>query len=425
MNLRRYLQILATRQVLRQFGASLLGRLPGGMVGFAIVLLVRDTSGSYATAGLVAASFTVALGLGAPVQGRLVDRFGQSRVLLAGAVASGGGLLTLGLVAHRLGSGGMAALAGFAGATMPPLPACMRALWPALLGGDQQVQAAYALESTMQELVFITGPLVVVGLVALGSPALAVAGAGALCLLGTVWFATAPRSRAVRGGARHLGWAGPLRSAGLRWLLLAAVLLACSFGVVEVTIPAFAEHAGNRAAAGPILSLWSLGSMLGGLAVGGRSWRGGAPRGLATLLGLVAVAFALLAVARSGPQLGAVIPLAGAPIAPALACAYLLVGRLAPDGTVTEAFTWVSSCFMGGIAAGNAAGGAIAQHAGVHLGFLVAAGLAAAAALTSAWQRGRLERHLDADPAARSPAGLDRAAPAGVAAEPASARPTR
>ncbi len=397
--------------VLRQFGASLLGRLPGGMVGLALVLLARDATGSYTVAGLAAAGFSVGLGLASPLQGRLVDRAGQTRPLLAAGTLAATTLVTLGWAAHALRPGAFVALAAVAGATVPPLPACMRALWPRLLGGEGEVQAAFALESTFQELVFIVGPLVVVGLVALASPAAAVAGAGVLALAGCVWFATAPASRAWRGSPRRTGWAGPLRSGQLRGLLAVLAMLATSFGIVEVTIPAFVEHAGARSAAGPVLAAWSVGSMAGGLALGGRSWRAGPGTRMALLLALVAAAFAAPVVARTPLELGALLFLAGAPIAPALGLAYLLVDRLAPPGTVTEAFTWVSTTFMIGIAGGNALGGTLAQHAGVHPGFLVAAALAAGAALGVARQRGRL----DPVPAPPAPAaGLTRAETGGL-----------
>src|SRR5919204_4985905 len=82
MRLRPYLDILRTPGVPRLLSAAVRGRMPIGMAGLAIVLLVRQTGGSYATAGLVAGCYAVSLGVTAPLLGRLIDRVGQTRVLL-------------------------------------------------------------------------------------------------------------------------------------------------------------------------------------------------------------------------------------------------------------------------------------------------------------------------------------------------------
>ena len=98
------------------------------------------------------------------------------------------------------------------------------------------------------------------------------------------------------------------------------------------------------------------------------------------LLALVVAGIALLAVASGLVQLGAGMVLAGLGIAPAIACLYLLVDRLAPGGTVTEAFTWVTTAFSTGFAIGNALGGTLVHRVGTDRAFLIAAtGVAAAA----------------------------------------------
>ena len=148
-----------------------------------------------------------------------------------------------------------------------------------------------------------------------------------------------------------------------------------------------AEQLGSRTLAGPLLALWALGSMAGGLAFGSRASDRGPERRMVGLLLLVVAGIALLAVASGVVQLAAGMILAGLGIAPAIACLYLLVDRLAPAGTVTEAFTWVTTAFATGFAAGNALGGSLVHGVGTDRAFLVAAGGVAAAALL-----GRLRR---------------------------------
>ena len=407
MRLRVYLDVLRKPSVSRLLGSAVVGRMPTAMAGLAIVLLVREAGGSYAVAGLVAGAYSIALALTSPLLGRLVDRVGQTRVLVGSAAASALSFGALAAAGRSASPAVLAVLAALAGASIPPVAACMRALWSELLGHGGQLQAAFAVESTVQELIFVIGPPLVALLAAVFSPAAAVLGTGALLLIGVGVFAATPASRAWRGQRRAADWAGPLRSRGIRAVLASIVLLAGAFGIVEVTVVADAEQLGSRTLAGPLLALWAAGSMIGGLAFGSRASDRGPEQRMIGLLFLVVAGIALLAVAGGLVQLGAGMVLAGLGIAPAIACLYLLVDRLAPAGTVTEAFTWVTTAFATGFAVGNALGGTLVQQVGIDAAFLIAAGGVAAAALLA-----RLRRHALAAPPAGMPEtweGLGRA----------------
>jgi MFS family permease len=408
MRLRIYLDVLRTPSVARLLSSAVVGRMPTAMAGLAIVLLVRAAGGSYAVAGLVAGSYSVALALTSPLLGRLVDRVGQTRVLAGCAAASAIGFGALATAGGRVPPLALAGLAALTGASIPPVGACMRALWSDLLGDDGRLQAAFAVESTVQELIFVVGPPLVALLAAVFSPAAALLGTAALLLAGVGSFAATPVSRAWRPRRRAADWAGALRSPGIRAVLATIVLLATAFGTVEVTVVAEAEQLGSRTLAGPLLALWALGSMAGGLAFGSRVSSRGPEQRVIGLLALLVAGIALLAVAAGLVQLAAGMILAGLGIAPAIACLYLLVDRLAPTGTVTEAFTWVTTAFSAGFAAGNALGGSLVQLAGSKGSFLVAAaGVAAAVGLA------RLRRPVLAPAGSGMPAAPERLGRAG------------
>lgn len=198
MTLSPYRAIVRTPQVPRLVSTALLGRLIIGMAGLAIVLLVRDAGGSFALAGLTTGAFALASGIASPLIGRMVDRGGQTRVLLACAVVCAGAFSSLALVAGRGPNGLLPLLAAAGGATIPPVGACMRSLWSSMLGHGSQLQTAFAFEATVQEAIFITGPLLVVVLVAVASPAAAMLAIAAAVLVGTALFAATPASRSWR-----------------------------------------------------------------------------------------------------------------------------------------------------------------------------------------------------------------------------------
>jgi predicted MFS family arabinose efflux permease len=227
-----------------------------------------------------------------------------------------------------------------------------------------------------------------VTLIAVASPVAAMLAIAAAMLIGTGLFAATPASRTWRPAAGERDWAGALRGSGVRTILGVIGLLAISFGMIEVSVPAVAEQLGSSTLSGLFLSLWSGGSMLGGLIAGALTTGRPPERRVVPLLGLVAVGLAPLAAAVTGVlPFAACMILAGLGIAPAVACLYLLIDRSAPEGTVTEAFTWVTSAFTAGSAIGSALGGSVVQHAGPATAFLVALGAVSAAVLTARLRR--------------------------------------
>jgi len=368
--------------------ASLLGRMPSGMGPLALVLLVQGLRGSYADAGLVAGAFAVAQAVGGPAQSRLIDRTGQTLVLGVCGTGFAAAFAAMAVAADRqAGTGWLVGLAVAAGLLFPPFASALRALWPSMLTPDQ-LPGAYALESTVQELVFIAGPLLVAALVATTSPAVAVVAAAGCTLAGTAVFVTADRSRRWRGSSAAADWAGPLRSPTVVTVVAAQPLIAIAFAHLQVAVAAHAERLGVPPAAGVLLAVWTLGSLTGGLLNGALAWKATPRRRLLTLAAALAAAFAPLALTPSLVPFGLLLAIAGLPIAPYLAAGYTLVGQAAPQGTTTEAFTWVTTGFLAGLAAGSALAGAVVQTAGPVAAFLTAsAALAAAAVLMAARAR--------------------------------------
>ena len=94
--------------------------------------------------------------MGQPLLGRAVDLTGQPRVQLPAAVLSALGMArspsSASAAAGRL-RGGLVA-----GLFTPPLEGGLRALWPSVLGREDRVHRAYALDAVAQEVMFTVGP---------------------------------------------------------------------------------------------------------------------------------------------------------------------------------------------------------------------------------------------------------------------------
>ena len=131
--------------------------------------------------------------------------------------------------------------------------------------------------------------------------------------------------------------------------------------------------------AGILLTLTSVGSLIGGLAYGRQAWSVPLELRYALLLGVIALTALPLALVDDLRQAAPFAIVLGLGWAPAMSCQYALVGRAAPAGSVTEAFTWQTSAFVGGASAGAAIAGALAESAGARSTFV----LLAACALTA------------------------------------------
>ena len=334
------------------------------------MLLTVERTGSYGSAGLVSATWVVAGGAGLLVWSRLVDRGRSARaVLLVTTLLSFAGLIALATV-RTSSTLTLAALTAAAAVFGAPVATVARALWPVLLPEPDARAAMYSLEATLQELTYIVGPSLAGVTAAVASPAVAVLLTGVVTLVGVLTFGATP-------GLDRLGSEdrAPVRWAAVRPLLplfAAGFLLICGLSWVEVGVVGAAGAAGATALAGPLLAVWSAGSLVGGLIGGARPSRRLARR-LLVLLALVAAGHALLAAATGLLVLGALLVLVGAVVAPALAGVYTLVERLAPTGSVAQTFAGLAVAFLAGAAAGAALAGLVVQARGPAPAFLLGA----------------------------------------------------
>ncbi|MGW7346341.1 MFS transporter [Streptomyces sp. NPDC054854] len=376
-----YMELLRTRHAARLLVGTLVGRLPNGIASIALVMFVRAEGGSYSLAGAMAAAYGVANAVGQPLLGRAVDLYGQPRVQLPAAVVSALGMVWLAFAG--IGSAAVAyAAVVVAGLFTPPLEGGLRALWPSVLGGkEERVHAAYAMDAVAQEVMFTVGPLLVTVFVSLWSPAVALVALNVLGVLGALSVVVSEPSRAWRSAPREAHWLGALRSRGLLALLGAFFFVGTALGSITVAAVAYSDEHGGAAVYGWMMAALGLGALVGGVTYGARQWAGAPERRLQLLVALLAVCYLPLMLTVGPVGMTALSALAGVFLAPAIACAFIVVDRHAPVGTVTEAFSWLVTFFGVGAAMGTAAAGPAVELGGITAGFAVAGGAGVAALL--------------------------------------------
>jgi MFS family permease len=390
--MRQYLQILRTPHVARLFAASLLARLPLGINGLAIVLLVKAETGSFGAAGAAAGALALGSGLCAPLAARLIDALGPRMLILLAGICAAGLLAVIGLARADAAGVPLVVAAFLAGAAFPPTSSVLRAQYPVLFADRPALmQGAFALDSVLTESIFTVAPLLTAALVVLFEPAAAILVSAAAVIVGTVALVGAlPPDDGVREETASGGRLGALAVPGIRTLVASMLPVGFAFGALEVALPAFADHEGRPELAGVLVGLWALGSVTGGLAYGARPRRGSLASVHLRVAALLPVTFLPLALATSTATMAFLVIPAGLMIAPLIATRNELAGLVAPAGARTEAYTWPLTALVAGIALGAAAAGALADAASWQTAVIVATAAAALGAAVSTGRRATL-----------------------------------
>ncbi len=364
------------------FLASCLGRLGVAMSGLGLLWTVHAAGGSFAAAGTVVAAFAIAQAAGAPWVARAMDRYGQPRVLAAGAtthaaaVAGLTGTATLDLALPLL-----VALAALAGASVPPIGAASAVRWTRILPDRELLPTAFSLEAVGNDIAFLAGPALVVAIAGGVEPALGSAVAAVLAAGGATALALQRASAPTPTGPRR-------RAPGIWSRDLVAVLgvnlaLGAVFGSLQLSVTAAAAEYRAAAWGGLLYSTMSAVSLVSGLWFGSRRWSWPPHRTLLVTALFLVIATALLQAVVGVVALAAVLALVGAGIAPLIVLSAIVTERCAPASELTQALAWSGSASAAGIAAAAALAGAAVDANGAATGFLVtvaAAGLVALAA---------------------------------------------
>jgi hypothetical protein len=380
------------RTVLMQSGAwrfsltALVARLPISISTLGIVLLVTGLGHSYGFAGALSASYTIANGLSSVVQGRMLDRLGQALVLPV--VISAYAVGVIGLVSSveaespRLISFASAFLAG---AAYPPIGSVVRARWSYVLAGrSTEVQTAYALESVIDEVIFVLGPTLATVLATQWHPWAGLGLALVTGVPGTLLLAAQRRTQPVPNLGGHASGPRP----AMPWtpvVLLAAVSFALGsmFAAAEVSTVAFSSEQGAKPYAGVLLAVWAAGSMLAGLLTGTVAWRRSSI--VRVRVGCLLLALVMLPMPLVGSMvlMAVWLFLAGFAIAPTLIALFSSIEQGVPTPRLTEGIAISHTGLAAGLAPGAALAGLVIDAHGASPSYLVALGSGVVAAFAS------------------------------------------
>lgn len=387
--MRAYREILSIPGALKFCAAGLLARSGGAMMGLGIVLMVSSLYGSYGLAGALVAANAVSWALGTAVLSNLVDRYGQRRVMYPATVVSAATLAVLVVLAVlQLPAWTLFAPAIVSGATGGSPGALVRARWTHVTSDPTQLHAAFSLESTLDELTFVVGPVLATALSTGVHPAAGLVAPVVLSLIGARLFYSQRSTEPPVAPAPEPGEARPaalrrfiLLTPGVAAVVAVNLLIGCVFGAIDVSVVAATTDWGVRSASGIVLAVFSAASGAAGLFYGARHWH--SPLHGRFVVGVVAlfVSTVGLFVASSVLLLTGVGVLVGLTVAPTLINGNTLIGRLVLRERLTEGLAWMGTGIGIGAATGSSLAGGLIDGHGYAVGFATVTAFAALAAV--------------------------------------------
>ncbi len=381
--------------------AGFVARMPMAMAPIGIVAMLSQTYGEYWLAGAVSATFALTNAFAAPQISRLVDRLGQTRVVVPTTVISVLAFAVLIAAANRDWPIWTLFLSAFLAAAMPSIPAMVRARWTEIFRDRPELNTAFAFESAADELVYIAGASLSVGLSVALFPEAGMLANTLFLAFGSAAFilqrSTEPQVRPVGHGASG----SAIRQRPVQIITFALIFIGAIFATAEVSAVAITKELGQPGAASLVIGVYALGSFVVGLIVGALNLTMPLQRQLAIAIGVITLTAVPLLFADTVPLLAFAVFVSGVAISPTFITAFGLIERRVPEAMLTEGVTWVMTGIGIGMALGAFTAGWVVDNFGARNGFWVSV-VAGAIALTTVLlgQKSLAGHRSDASPAA-------------------------
>ncbi|HEV7274844.1 MAG TPA: MFS transporter [Devosiaceae bacterium] len=377
-----YKEIFRARGAKGFAAAGFMARMPMAMAPIGIVAMLSQTHGEYWLAGAVAATYALANALLAPQISRVVDRLGQGRVLAPTTLVAVVAFAALMLAASQDWPAWTLFATALAAALMPSFPAMVRARWSELFRDRPELNTAFAFESAADELVYIAGASLSVGLSVALFPEAGLLASTVLLAVGALAFIAQRSTEPALQPGSSVGGKSAIRQRPVQIVTLALVFVGAIFATAEVSVIAVTEALGEPGAASLVIGGYAVGSFVIGLVIGALNLRMKLQHQLAIALTVLAATQVPLPFANTVPLLGLAVFVSGLAISATFITAFGLIERRVPAAVLTEGITWVMTGIGIGMALGSFVSGWVVDSYGPGNGFWVSVGSGALALLT-------------------------------------------
>ena len=375
--MKRYAEILRVPGLASVVLSQLIARFPGGMLSLGILIHLQRQTGNFTIPGLVLAAMSFGQAIASPLTSRFMSRYGIRPVIAVLITVSTVATVFVALIPLEEIP---AILVGFViGSTLAPIQPAARAVYPSIVPA-KKLQTLQALDASIQELIWIGGPVIVVSLATQISSAAALLSAALLGVGGGLWFLTRPEVSRAQLSPSTGRMGAVLKIPAVVIGVITGMLVVGSFGAVEAaTVATFGSH--KDSAAGIVLALWAVTSLIGGLAMGHAAM---GPWSLSRRLTVVALGTALAMFTLDPVLITFALLLSGLGVAPAMTVQYAIATESVRKGDIPESLGWLGTGWVMGAALASAVAGIAIDTWGPTGGFAVATVSALAAAIVPA-----------------------------------------
>lgn len=385
-----YKEIFRVRGTKGFAAAAFVARMPVAMAPIGIVTMLSQLRGEYWLAGAVAGAFTLANAIVAPQISRLVDRWGQSRLLIPTTAIAVVAFTLMMIAADPDWPPWTLFVTALLAAAMPSISAMVRARWTELFRDRPEMNTAFAFESAADELVYIIGASLSVALSVTLFPEAGVLASTLLLALGTAAFVLQRSTEPRRRHGEHGSTTSAILLRPVQLITIAMVFVGAIFATGEVTTVALTRDLGRPDAASLVIGVYAAGSFVVGVIIGGLNPRAPLHRQLLVAVSALFLTTLPLLLADSVALLAATIFLSGIAVSPTFITAFGLVGQRVPPAVLTEGVTWVGTGIGIGMAAGAFFSGWVVDTFGARNGFWVSVATATVALLIIAFGQRQL-----------------------------------
>jgi MFS family permease len=391
-------------------------RLPISMMSLGIVLALNHMYNNWTVAGTMSAVYILAVAAVTPFYARLFDRFGQRKI---GWVVLAMSVLAMLVFAFAIWAHVsvpvLFVLSILTGCTQFSFGALVRTRWAYALrkpGDAALLDAAYALEAGIDEMVFILGPILAAFLATSVSPVSQLFVPAFACAIGgSVFFslkntqppvieplpvaAASPFDEDVRAASFNLGGREGIRLekddvslrqlhahvpkpksvllyAGVIPLLVVFVVFNMSFNEFDVSVTAMMKAIGREQWLGLQLAMFAAGSCIGAFIFGSKKPKGSNWQHMVIYLILMGLGYVCCRLAMDNlVLLGLCSVISGLFCSPLFATGNLIIKDIVPPGSLTEGLSWVTTAGTIGTSFGSSLAGRVLDVSDPHMGLLL------------------------------------------------------
>ncbi len=376
---------------------GLLIRFPIAMRSISCMMLISATMKSLWAAGTVSGTLMIVQATASPALGKLADRFGQQKTLVVTCI--GHVITMMALIYMILSNAPFIAIMIMAiciGLSSVPVDSFIRTRWASMVA-DGALKTAYALETVLDEVVFLLGPLIAVSISTGWHRASGLVLCTILTCSGSIALAMhrcsepplTPEAKKNNNSAIGMSW--------VRVLMIIYLALGIFLGSIDVMMITFAKEIAKPTLAGFLLSTCAVGSLVGGICYGAINWSVSQPK----MLLIITIAFyggtiPLMFTGKYSPTIMAVSAfIAGLSVAPLLTACSNLLEALTPKNCLSEGFSWLSSAGWMGFALGVSISGKLSDKGSVESVACVTMGAGILALLVGLFSQGYLLKKQD------------------------------